>query len=104
TIYAAPESFSSRCLLSAAADVYCLGLVLFEALAGRPPFEATNSRQIIIAHRRDAPPNLRQLRCNVSRDLAELVRRMLVKEPLRRPSGEQLVRWLAELEVEELPH
>jgi hypothetical protein len=35
-------------------------------------------------------------------EVDQLVRRMLSKEPLRRPSDEELVRWLAELEIEEL--
>jgi hypothetical protein len=42
------------------------------------------------------------MRYGISHEVAELVRRMLAKEPLRRPSDEQLVRWLAELEIAEL--
>jgi serine/threonine-protein kinase len=100
--YAAPESFSSRGRLAAAADTYSLGIVLFEALAGQPPFSAPSRRQLIADHQRAAPPDLRGLRHGVSHDVAELVRRMLAKEALRRPSDEQLVRWLAELEIAEL--
>ena len=100
--YTAPEWFASGWQLTPAADVYSLGIVLFEALAGRPPFQAPGRRQLIAAHRSAAPPELRQLRCNVSRDVTQVVRRMLAKVPLRRPSAEQVVRWLAELEIEEL--
>jgi serine/threonine-protein kinase len=100
--YAAPEWFASRGRLTGAADIYSLGTVLFEALAGRPPFAAGNGGQLIAAHRCEAPPDLRALRYDLSRDVAHVARLMLAKEPLRRPSAEQLVRWLAELEIEEL--
>jgi serine/threonine protein kinase len=101
-MYAAPESFSSRHRLTTAADVYSLGILLFELLAGDPPFPAKSSRELAICHQRQAPPNLRQMRPGLSHDVAELVRRMLAKEPLRRPSDDQLIRWLAELEIAEL--
>ncbi len=101
-IYAAPESFSSRHRLTAAADVYSLGIVLFELLAGDPPFTLKSPRELAICHQRQAPPNLRQARPGLSHDVAELVHRMLAKEPLRRPTNEQLVRWLTELEIQEL--
>jgi eukaryotic-like serine/threonine-protein kinase len=100
--YVAPEWFSPRSRLSAATDVYSLGILLFEALAGQPPFEAANSPGLITCHRQQAPPDLRRLRSNLTSETSELVQRMLAKEPLRRPSSEQLVRWLAEVEIAEL--
>jgi len=99
--YAAPEIFS-RFRLTAAADTYALGVLLFEAIAGRPPFIEGSLSRLAAAHRKQAPPDVRDARPYISSDVAELVRRMLAKEPLRRPSDDQLVRWLAELEVEEL--
>src|SRR5262245_25952094 len=101
-IYAAPESFSSRRRLTAAADVYSLGILLFELLAGQPPFSASSLRQLAICHQRQAPPDLRQIRLGLSHDVVDLVRRMLAKEQLRRPSDEQLIRWLTELEIQAL--
>jgi len=99
--YAPPESFS-RSRLTAAADVYSLGVVLFEAIAGRRPFAASSPRAWTIAHRREAPPDIRAIRADASLEVGELVRGMLAKEPLRRPSADQIVRWAAELEIEEL--
>jgi serine/threonine-protein kinase len=101
-IYAAPESFSSRRRITSAADIYSLGIVLFELLAGQLPFSASSLRQLAICHQRQAPPDLRQIRVGLSHGPAELVRRMLAKEPLRRPDGEQLIRWLTELEIQAL--
>jgi serine/threonine protein kinase len=101
-VYAAPESFTTRPLLTPASDVYSLGITLYEALTGRPPFLATDPRRLALCHRREAPVDLRQLRPTISRETSELVRRTLYKEPLRRPSAAELVRWLTELEIEEL--
>jgi serine/threonine-protein kinase len=100
--YAAPEAFTSSGRLTAAADIYALGVVLFETLTGRPPFVANSPRAFEIAHRREAPPDLRRLRADASLEVSALVRRMLAKEPLRRPSADGIVRWLAELEIAEL--
>jgi serine/threonine protein kinase len=99
---AAPESFSSRGLLTAASDTYSLGITLFELLTGEPPFDAADPARLAELHRRAAPPDLRSLRPDAPQDLARLLRLMLAKEPLRRPDDEQLVRWLTDLEVEAL--
>jgi eukaryotic-like serine/threonine-protein kinase len=100
--YAAPEWSSSRGRLSAACDTYALGAVLFEMLTGHPPFAGHDAREVVAMHRTAAPPDLRSLRPEAPLECAELVRRMLAKEPLRRPSNEELVRWLAEIEIAEL--
>jgi serine/threonine protein kinase len=100
--YAAPEAFSSREMLTPASDVYGLGILLFELLAGQLPFVATGPRQWAACHCRQAPPDLRDLQLSVSHDIALLVRRMLAKEPLRRPAAAELVDRLAGLEIDEL--
>jgi serine/threonine protein kinase len=100
--YAAPECFLACGRINAVADIYSLGAMLFEALAGQPPFVASSPRELAHSHRREIPPNLRQIRSDISMEVSELCRRMLSKEPLRRPSADQVVRWLAELEIAEL--
>jgi len=100
--YAAPEWFSSRGQLGSVADTYSLGIILYELITGQPPFASKNARQLIAMHRSAAPPDLRQVRSAAAQQTSELVRRMLAKEPLRRPSDEELLRWLAEIEIEEL--
>jgi serine/threonine protein kinase len=76
--------------------------MLFEVLTGQPPFVGRDARQVLAMHRSAAPPELRRLRPDASLECSLLVRRMLAKEPLRRPSDEELVRWLAEIEIAEL--
>ena len=96
--YAAPESFSEGEWLSGAADIYSLGIVLWELLTGQPPFVA-DAVEIVDLHRRQSPPDLRSIRGDVADDLAQTVRLMLAKEPLRRPEAPRLVRLLVEQEI-----
>jgi eukaryotic-like serine/threonine-protein kinase len=100
--YAAPETASSHGRLIPAADAYSLGIVLYESLTSQPPFQNASPRELMHSHLRDAPPDLRALRADVSLEVAELCRRLLAKEPLRRPAISQVMRWLAELEIVEL--
>lgn len=100
--YASPESFLARGRLTAASDAYQLGLLLHELLAGRPPFESADPTLLARMHRSQAPPNVGAVRPDAPQEVAHLLRLMLAKEPLRRPSDDELVRWLTELEIEAL--
>jgi serine/threonine-protein kinase len=100
--HAAPEMFSPGRTITPAADVYALGIVLYELLTGQPLFAAVERSHVIRQHKTLLPPDLRELRPTATADLAELLRRMFAKEPLRRPAAAQVVRWLSELEIEEV--
>jgi serine/threonine-protein kinase len=100
--YAAPECFQQRGIVGTASDIYSLGIVLFELLTGRLPFIAETSDEYARCHRQTRPPPLAGCCATVSHDIEELVHRLLAKEPLRRPTAEQLRDWLAYLEIEEL--
>lgn len=63
------------------ADLYSLGIVLFESLVGRAPFETTLVSDMLRHHVATDPPSLRQIDVSVPRALDELVRRLLRKDP-----------------------
>ncbi|MEW6583201.1 MAG: AAA family ATPase, partial [Actinomycetota bacterium] len=62
-------------------DLYSAGLVLFESLAGRPPFRSERVGELLRQHLSTPPPALRTLVAGVPRALDELVARLLRKDP-----------------------
>ena len=84
-LYMAPEQFKGTGEVSPATDIYALGITLFELLAGQRPFKANDPIKLATAHCFDAPPDLRKLAASVSDGVAELVQRMLAKNPISRP-------------------
>jgi hypothetical protein len=62
------------------ADLYSAGVVLFECLAGRPPFEADTVGELLRQHLTVRPPSLRGIRA-VPRVLEEVIQRLLRKDP-----------------------
>ncbi len=83
--YMAPEQCRSAAKVDGAADVYALGVILFELLAGRPPFDAEEPVLVISAHQHEEPPSLKQLVPAVPTALATLIADMLEKQPSARP-------------------
>jgi serine/threonine-protein kinase len=95
--YLAPESFQPSSRLTAAADLFSLGLILFHLLQG-PKTLIADPR----VEPRSAISNLRAVRPDLSRDVAGLLAKLLAREPLRRPSARELVETLSRLEIESL--
>lgn len=82
--YLSPEQAEGKPATSAS-DVYALGVVAFECLAGRRPFDAESPVATALAHIREPVP---ELPASVPRDLAAVVRRALSKNPAERyPDG-----------------
>jgi serine/threonine protein kinase len=93
-LYIAPEQLRGD-LVDARADLYSLGCVLFEMLAGRTPFEG-DLAALSYAHTHTPAPRVRSINPAVPAAMDELVAAMLEKDPARRPpSGEGVQRSLA---------
>ena len=89
--YMAPEQAAADPSLDHRADLYALGVVAFELLAGRPPFQATSSQQLLKAHLADPVPILTDFRAEVPPGLMDLVQRCLAKSPSDRPATAEAV-------------
>ena len=83
--YVAPEQAIDASVVDVRADIYSLGVVLFEMIAGKVPFDGPNAPQILVQTLSSDPfPDIRDINPDVSPQLAVIIRRMCVKEPDRR--------------------
>ncbi|MCA9270772.1 MAG: serine/threonine protein kinase, partial [Planctomycetales bacterium] len=98
--YLAPEWFIATGKADARSEVYSLGVVLFELLAGRPPFVEQSAPRMIEAHLQTPPPKLESLWPGAPASLSALLSRALAKQPLRRfASAGELAEALCALEI-----
>jgi serine/threonine protein kinase/tetratricopeptide (TPR) repeat protein len=87
--YMAPEQAANR-KITAAADWYAVGVMLFEAIAGRLPFEGEVLHVLLTKQHRPAP-RLRELRPDVPAELDELCAALLSIDPTQRPTAEEVL-------------
>ncbi|WP_437585786.1 protein kinase domain-containing protein [Sorangium sp. So ce1000] len=83
--YMAPEQARGDSAIDARADVFALGCVLFECLAGRRPFLGDNVLSLLVKVVLEEPPRLGELRGGIPEPLDRLVARMLSKSAEHRP-------------------
>jgi serine/threonine-protein kinase len=81
--YAAPEQFEGK-PLDSRADVYSLGAVLFECLAGHPPFVRDHEVAIMHAHLMEAPPRVTDERPELPGAIDGVIARAMSKDPADR--------------------
>jgi eukaryotic-like serine/threonine-protein kinase len=83
--YMAPEQARGEKHVGARADVFSLGCVLFECLAGRPAFSGMHALAILAKILMDEPPALRSIAPHVPAWFSTLIASMLNKDPDQRP-------------------
>ena len=81
--YLSPEQATGM-PVTAATDVYSLGVVLFELLTGDVPFPGENLVAVAMRHLNEAPPSVRERRPDAPLRLAAAVERALAKDPAER--------------------
>ncbi len=83
--YLSPEQVRGK-PLDGRADIYSLGLVLYECLAGRVPFIGESDVETALARVQREPTNLLKRRPNLPPALTNFIHQMLQREPARRPA------------------
>ena len=79
--YMSPEQITALKEIDHRSDIYSIGCVLFECLAGHPPFSHRNEAVVLQLHLTQPAPDLRTLRPDTPRELAEAIARALAKPP-----------------------
>jgi predicted Ser/Thr protein kinase len=82
--YMAPEQIRAAGEVDARADVYALGVMLFQMLTGRLPFTGENPGTVVLAHLSEPPPDPRTLLPALPDHVALAILRALAKEPAER--------------------
>ncbi len=96
--YMAPEQADGRGI-TPQCDLYSLGGVMFAMLAGRPPFRGATILEVLQMHHSAAPPLVTRFAPDVPKELAELINRLLSKQPADRGTNAAIVaRQLSALE------
>jgi serine/threonine-protein kinase len=80
-LYMSPEQCKGAGTLDHRTDIYSLGVMLFEMLAGRPPFNAEGVGELFAKHMLEEPPSLLEFAPHVPPYMAAAVMRALQKEP-----------------------
>jgi len=96
--YLSPEQAQGT-PLDRRSDVYSLGVILYEMLSGRPPFQGTNPAQVLVRLLQEEAERLRKIAPSVPPDLETIVMKCLEKDPARRYDSaralaDDLDRWL----------
>ncbi len=81
--YMAPEQIRGV-QVDGRADIYSVGVMLYEMVSGKPPFKADSAMTLMMMHVNDPIPDLRTLRPDVPTDLVQIINKALAKDPNQR--------------------
>jgi serine/threonine-protein kinase len=84
--YLAPELIQRK-PLTPLADIYSLGIMMFEILTGFPPFRTGNPNDLLMMHVRDTPDVPSSFNKNATAEADAIVMRMIAKDPKKRPGS-----------------
>lgn len=93
--YMSPEQAAGEKDVDARSDLYSLGIVAFEMLAGKPPFRAPTVPGVLMKQITELPPDMIRIRAEIPEELAATIMRCLEKDPASRwPTADALRRAL----------
>lgn len=81
--YMSPEQAQGT-NLDARSDIYSLGVVIWELLVGKPPFQADTPMQIVLKHINETPPDISTVNPSLPPELDDVMARALTKDPVER--------------------
>ena len=83
--YMAPEQIRGKPPVDKKTDLYALGCVLFEMIAGETPFRSDNQGEMLMMHLQEDPPRITSLVPNCPMFVEDLIFHLLEKDPAERP-------------------
>lgn len=81
--YMSPEQATGEAV-DARSDIYALGIVLYEMLTGRPPFDDDGSLSILLKHLNEPPPSVREALPTANAAFDTVIRKAMAKDPADR--------------------
>jgi tRNA A-37 threonylcarbamoyl transferase component Bud32 len=82
--YMAPEQINASATIDGRADVYSLGVMVYQMLTGQLPFTGESPGAVLMAHLQQPAPDPRAVRPNLPAACAEAIQRALAKDPAQR--------------------
>jgi serine/threonine-protein kinase len=79
--YMSPEQVKGSSELDRRSDIYSLGVVLYEAVTGRKPFDAKSDFEVFMAHVNQEPPPPSSVRAGIPPEVDQIVRTAMAKQP-----------------------
>lgn len=92
--YMSPEQAQGGRKVDDRTDVYSLGVILYEMLTGKPPFDGEGLGELLMKHMSEPPPPLPERLTTTAKELCQLVFRLLEKDREKRPSMLEVVEFL----------